>query len=145
QRLEPTDAVVVEATTNTWAVVSILEPHVAEVVVSNPLRTRAIAAAKVKTDRIDALVLAQLLRSGFLPPVWRPDPETRARRSLTAERARFSHDRTRIQNRIHAVLHQRLIEPPAGELFSRRGLAWLQTLELDDAGRAELDRGLRRL
>jgi hypothetical protein len=39
---------------NTWSVVALIEPHAAEVVVSNPLRTRAIAEAKVKTDRADA-------------------------------------------------------------------------------------------
>jgi transposase len=63
ERLRPQDRVVLEATTNTWAVVELLEPHVAEVVVGNPLRTRAIAEAKVKTDKVDAEVLAQLLRS----------------------------------------------------------------------------------
>ncbi len=98
-----------EATTNTWAVVAILEPFVAEVVVSNPLRTRAIAEAKIKTDRVDALVLAQLLRSDFLPRVWQPDADTRRRRALSTERANLVADRTRLKNRIHAVLHQRLI------------------------------------
>src|SRR5438034_7357767 len=54
--LRRTDRVALEATTNTWAVVSIVKPFVKEVVVSNPLQTRAIAAAKVKTDKVDALV-----------------------------------------------------------------------------------------
>ena len=55
--------VAVEATTNTWAIVRLLKPHVGEVVVSNPLATKAIAQAKVKTDKVDALVLANRLRS----------------------------------------------------------------------------------
>lgn len=46
--------VALEATTNTWAVVGLLTPLVKEVVVSNPLRTRAIASAKIKTDKVDA-------------------------------------------------------------------------------------------
>jgi hypothetical protein len=37
------------------------------VVVSNPLRTRAIAEAKIKTDKVDAEVLARLLAGGWLP------------------------------------------------------------------------------
>src|SRR6516164_6773507 len=65
-QLSAEDRVVVEATTNTWAVVAVLKPLVAEVVVSNPLTTRAIATAKVKTDKVDAHVLAQLLRCDFL-------------------------------------------------------------------------------
>ena len=56
-----------EATTNCWAVADVLRPHVAKVVVSNPMATKAIAQAKVKTDKVDAHVLAQLFRCDFLP------------------------------------------------------------------------------
>jgi transposase len=65
--LQPGDKVALEATTNTWEVVAILKPFVAEVVVSNPLKTKAIAEAKIKTDKVDAEVLAHLLRCDFLP------------------------------------------------------------------------------
>ena len=143
--LSPQYRVALEATTHTWAVVAILEPFVAEVVVSNPLRTRAIAAAKIKTDRVDALVLAQLLRSDFLPRVWQPDPQTRHLRSVSTERANLVADQTRLKNRIHAVLHQRLIEPPAGDLFQPASRRWLAQLELDPLGRHTLDRHLRQL
>jgi transposase len=54
--LQPSDKVALEATTNTWEVVAILKPFVAEVVVSNPLKTKAIAEAKIKTDKVDAEV-----------------------------------------------------------------------------------------
>ena len=137
--------VALEATTNTWAIVRILEPLVAEVVVSNPLRTRAIASAKIKTDKVDALVLAQLLRSDYLPSVWTPDEETRSLRHQTSERANLSADRTRLKNRIHAVLHQRLITPPVPDLFSRAGMSWLAQLSLDQQGRRALERHLRQL
>jgi hypothetical protein len=46
--------VAVEATFHTWPIVTLLEPLVAEVVVSNPLRTKAIAQAKIKTDKVGA-------------------------------------------------------------------------------------------
>jgi transposase len=144
-RLGPHCHVALEATTNTWAVAALLEPYVAEVVVSNPLRTRLIAEAKVKTDRVDALVLAQLLRADFLPRVWQPDEQTRRLRDLTARRASLTHDRTRIKNRIHAVLHQRLLAPPCKELFSQKGLAWLKALRVDPSGRAAIDSELRLL
>ena len=144
-RLTPDHHLALEATTNTWAVVTLLEPFVAEVVVSNPLRTRAIATAKIKTDRVDALVLAQLLRSDFLPRVWQPDADTRRRRALSTERANLVSDRTRLKNRIHAVLHQRLIEAPAGDLFQPASRRWLEQLELDPLGRQTLDRHLRQL
>jgi len=56
--LRPTDHVALEATTNCWAVADALRPHVARVVVSNPMATKAIAQAKVKTDKVDAHVLS---------------------------------------------------------------------------------------
>jgi transposase len=132
--------VAVEATTNTWPVAAILQPLVHKVVVSNPLRTRAIACAKIKTDKVDALALAQLVRTGYLPEVWIPDDETRLMRQRSTERAMLSSDRTRIKNRIHSVLHQRLIEAPSSDLFSRKNLAWLKELPLDPFGRDSLDR-----
>ena len=73
RRLHPTDEVVLEATGNTQAIVAALKAHVAKIVVANPLQVRLIAEAKVKTDKIDAAVLAQLYASGFLPEVWIPE------------------------------------------------------------------------
>ena len=140
--LQPTDHVVLEATTNTWAVVDLLTPHVAEVVVSNPTKTKVIAEANVKTDKVDAHVLAQLLRTGFVPRVWQPDAHTRMLRKLASRRAGLVADRTVIKNRIHAVLAQRLIVAPMASLFSRTGVTWLEGLALDEDGRREIDSDL---
>ena len=82
--LGPEDRVVVEATTNTWAIVELLEKHAGEVIVSHPGRTRAIADAKTKTDTIDAATLAELLAADYLPAVWQPDAATRSLRGRCA-------------------------------------------------------------
>jgi transposase len=144
-RLRPDDRVVLEATTNTWAVARVIRPHVAEVVVSNPMQTRAIAQAKVKTDKVDARILAQLLRCDFLPRVWEPSEAIQGLRCLVNRRAALVADRTAVKNRLHAVLAQRLIRPPVKQLFSRAGLAWLRGLELDGEGRLLIDSDLRLL
>ena len=86
QHLSRQHQVALEATFNTWEVADVLAPHVGSLTISNPLLTRAIAQAKVKTDKIDAAVLAHLLRLDYLPTVWRPDPGTRLLRSQTTER-----------------------------------------------------------
>ena len=78
--LHSTDRIVLEASVNTWAIADLLSAHAGQVIVSNPMRTRAIASAKVKTDRVDSAILAQLLAADFIPPVWTPDPTTRALR-----------------------------------------------------------------
>ncbi|MFN7963314.1 MAG: transposase [Thermoanaerobaculia bacterium] len=83
RHLGPEDQLALGATFHTWALVELLSPFVGRLVVSNPLRTQAIALAKVKTDRIDAKVLADLLRCGYLPEVWQPDEQTRRWRGLT--------------------------------------------------------------
>jgi transposase len=62
-----TDEVALEATGNTYAIARLLERQVGRVVVSNPQKTRAIAEAKVKTDKVDAAVLAGLLAADYLP------------------------------------------------------------------------------
>ena len=134
-----------ESTFNTWPVAELMAPFVKEVVISNPMRTRAIAEAKVKTDKVDALVLVTLLRLDYLPRVWQPDADTQLARRRSTERAMLVADRTRIKNRIHAVLHQRLLTPPVKELFSAAGLLWLEQLKIDEQGRESLHRQLRLL
>jgi len=88
------DEVALEATCNTHAIARLLERHVARVIVSNPQKTRAIAEARVKTDKVDAQVLAQLLAAGFLPSVWIADEETQALRRQVARRAHIVRQRT---------------------------------------------------
>jgi hypothetical protein len=68
--LAPADRVVMEATGNALAIARILEPHVAEVVLAHAKQVRAISHARVKTDRIDAKVLADLLAADLTPAVW---------------------------------------------------------------------------
>jgi transposase len=123
--LRPTDHVALEATTNSWAVADVLRPHVARVIVSNPMATKAIAQAKVKTDKVDAAVLAHLLRCDYLPDVWQPDAPTQRMRQLTGRRAALVQQRTALRNRIHSVLAMRLIETP-DYLFSKSGVQWLE-------------------
>jgi hypothetical protein len=74
--------VVVEATGNAASVAAVIAPHV-------------IAHAKIKTDTIDASVLAQLYASGFLPEVWIPDEPTQACASTRADRRSPPSDRAR--------------------------------------------------
>ena len=124
--LAPTDEVALEATGNTHAIVRLLEGHVARVVVSNPQKTRAIAEAKVKTDKVDAQILAQLLAADYLPGVWVADEDTQARRRQVARRAHLVRQRTRLKNQVQAILHRNLVPRcPAADLFGIKGRHWL--------------------
>lgn len=146
ESLAPDDQVAIEATVNTFAVAKLLEEHVARVVISNPLKTRAIAEAKIKTDQIDARVLAQLLAAGFLPEVWRPSEDLSALRRLVAQRTRIVRERTRLKNQIQAVLHRNLVPRcPAADLFGKKGRSWLADQELPADERILVESALRRL
>jgi transposase len=139
QQLGATDHVALEATTNTWAVVRAIEPFVAEVAVGNPLAIKHIAEAHVKTDKIDAEVLAQLLRCNYFPRVWQPDAATLALRELTARRTALVGQRTAVRNRIHATLAMRLLTYTKRDLFTRGGLVWLRQMPLDAQARLLID------
>jgi transposase len=152
QTLGPDDAVALEATFHTWAVWELLVPHAGRVVVANPLQVRAIAHARVKTDKVDAHILAQLLRLDFIPAVTMPEPETWQLRQLVTHQQLLSRKRTAIRNAIHGILHRKLLRGPHAEPFSIVGRKWLvaQTyspserlmLENDLALLDELDRRL---
>ena len=143
--LRADDEVVVEATGNTAAVVRLIAPHVRRVAIANPIQVRAIAWAKVKTDKIDAGVLAKLHASGFLPEVWSPDEDTQMLRRLVAERAGVVSHMTRLKNRVHALLHANLIPPYRGTLFGKGGRTWLAKQPIPEDQRRTVARHLDEL
>lgn len=145
EKLRRTDRVALEATTNTWPVVEILRPFVAEIVVGNAMKTKAIAEAKVKTDKVDAEVLAQLLRCDYLPSVWQPDASTQQLRGWITHRASLMTQRSRIKNHVQSQLGRLLIQPPCKVLWTKAGTAWLKTVELPTHERLILDSELRQL
>ena len=126
ESLAPDDRVVLEATGNALAIARILAPHVAEVVLAHAQQVRAISHARVKTDKIDARVLADLLAADLIPKVWVGDERTRTLRRLVSRRRGLVKRRTQVKNEISAVLQRNLKgRPPASDLFGRRGRAWL--------------------
>jgi transposase len=140
------DHVVVEATGNAAAVVEVLAPYVDRVVIANPKQVRLIAHAKIKTDAIDAAVLAKLYASGFLPEVWIPEEATLALRRQVARRTQLIRQRVRLKNHIQAILHAHLIPPcPHGNLTGISGRKWIVAQRLPDDERAAIDRHLAQI
>jgi hypothetical protein len=134
------DEVVIEATGNSTAVERILRPFVKRVVVANSRMVRAIAYARVKTDKIDAGILAKLHAGGFLPDVWVADDETQRQRRQTAERMGVLEQVVRTKGRIHATLHANLIPKYMGHLFGKAGKKWVAGLPLPDEEKAIIRR-----
>jgi transposase len=134
------DEVVIETTGNSAALERLLRPYVKRVAIANPRLVRAIAYARVKTDKIDARVLAKLHASGFLPEIWIADDDTQRRRRQTTERLGVLEQAVRTKGRIHAILHANLIPKYSGHLFGKAGKKWLGSLPLPDDERTILTR-----
>jgi len=146
QSLLPDDVVVIEATTGSDRIVSVLEAHELRVVVANTRKLKAISDAKAKTDRLDARTLAKLGMARMLDPVWTPDERTRTLRRLTNRRERLVRARTRAKNEAHGVLSRNLCErPPVTDAFGKAGRAWFAQLELPTDERLTLDGCLRQV
>jgi transposase len=125
--------VVFEACSFWPAFVDAVESEVAQLYMVHPQRVKAIASAKLKNDRVDSLTLAHLLRADLLPLAWLADRETRQRRTRTRVRIELGRLRTRLRNRIHALLHQQGLRPPVSDLFGKTGRVWLATAPLPPA------------
>ena len=131
--------VVLEATYGWEWLAELLEEADYDVHLAHPLRTRAIAAARVKTDAIDAKTLAHLLRAGFLPEAYIAPRELRDLRELLRHRATLTRMRSAVKNRVHAILAKHGIANEHSDLFGKGGREFLKTLELRDAPRRRLD------
>ena len=96
---------VVMESTGIWEYVyELIEGKGLEVYLANPLKVRAIAEAKIKTEKVDSEILAHLLRTDLLPTVWIGDQEMRDLKRLIAERVFLKRSSTKMKNRIHAEL-----------------------------------------
>ena len=102
----------------------------AEVRLVHPQRVKAIAAAKLKNDRIDSGILAHLLRCDLLPSAWMADAETQALRQQVRLRASLVRQRTRCKNQVHALLHQQGLRFAGSDLFGCQGRVWLAKVEM---------------
>jgi len=142
EHLQPTDQVVLEATTNAWTLYDQLAPLVQEVKIAHPLLVKLISAARVKTDTRDTLHLARLLAAGLIPQVWVPPAPVRELRVLVAHRQRLVRQRTQAANRLHSVLHAHQIAPPAGRLGSAGQQAWWDQLALSPVERLRVQQDL---
>ena len=72
--------VVIESTANWYWLYDLLTDQGFDVVISNPVKTKAIASARIKNDKLDSHMLAQLLRADLLATVYVSSRQTRQRR-----------------------------------------------------------------
>src|SRR5215216_8064462 len=96
--------IAVEATYGWEWLADVLEEAGYELHLAHPLRTKAIASARVKTDSVDSLTLAHLLRADLLPEAYIAPRELRDLRDLLRHRVALTRMRSALKNRVHALL-----------------------------------------
>jgi len=108
-----------------------------EVQLANAYKVRVIAEAQVKTDKIDARALANLLRGDLIPRLHVPSPRNRCRKNVLRQRVFWIRQRTMIRNRVHILVdRQRGVRVPVcRDLFGKQGMDWPETLALGRTGR----------
>jgi len=112
------------------------------VVLANPSRVRLIATSRTKTDKHDAKVLADLLRSNMLPLSYAPTNVIREQRQITRHRASLGRLKGVIKNKIHAILIRNGINQEFSDVFGVEGTNYLMSLDLSAIDRYQMDQYL---
>jgi transposase len=128
-----------ESTPSWYWLYDSLEDEGFDVKLSHPLRTKAIAYAKVKTDKVDSATLAHLLRSDLLPLSYVPERSVRLSRELLRYRASLVNIQTRVKNKIHMVLAKNNVNNEFSDLFGKSGIAFLHSLPLPETYKIALE------
>jgi len=119
-----------ETCINTYWLVEVLEEIGVPIAVGHALHLRLIAQARIKTDKIDARVIAELLRVDFFPRINLPPKEIREVRELLRGRVKLARSVTQAKNRIHGLLTRAGIDYETKELRGVGVEAWLAGLPL---------------
>lgn len=132
--------VAIEAGGQTAWIVDVLRELGAQVHVVHPLKVKWIAESKKKTDRVDAALLAHLLRIGGLPePVHVPQPRSREVRHLLVARRQLVTMRTRVINVIRGLLRQQQVVLPTRALSTLAGWARLKRVSVSASAQAVVE------
>lgn len=137
--LDADTQVVIESTASWYWLYDLLTEHQIPVVVSNPVKTKAIASARIKNDKLDSHMLAQLLRGDLLATVHVSNQQSRQLKELLRHRSKLVRDAVRMKNRIHNVMAKSNLNVPASDLFGKRGLAFLSEANLPLYQRHQVD------
>ncbi len=131
---------VIEATGTYRWLYDLLSPH-GTVLLAHPLRLRAMIQRRAKTDKLDAILLAQLLRIDQIPLAYVPPKKYQHLRELTRHRTRLARGQAQAKIKLRALLARLNRVAPYKQPFGPRGLAWFRSQDfgpIDNLIRDEL-------
>ena len=124
---------VVEAGYNWGTVYEMLTSIGIETKVGHPSKIKAIASAKIKTDKRDSETLAYLLKADLIPEIYVPPKEHRELKFVLRERMSMVKDKTRIKNKIHNLLvRNRVLPEKMSDIFGKTGMKYINSLDLEE-------------
>lgn len=139
--------VVVEAGTNWMWFTKALEDGGCQVVLAHPTKVKAIASARIKTDKIDAKTLCHLLRGNLIPESYIAGKAIQDNRELSRARISLVHDQTMLKNRVMAILTKQNLKFEGTDTFGTKGRVWLgdKLTALSESERKVVNLYLKRL
>lgn len=138
-QLEDEVTVAVEATWNWYWLQELFEDHGIAMKLVHPQRAKAIASARIKTDKIDSEILAHLLRTDLLPEAYICTKQTRLLRERLRYRASLVRLVAQLRHKLHAIVAKNGLRLPHRNILSTRSFAYLRDVSLADAFREAID------
>jgi transposase len=128
--------VVIESMTGARFVHEVLSGEGLDVRIADARRAKAagelLGQVGAKTDRLDALLLAELARRDLVPEIWLPGIAVRQTRERSRFRIHLVQHRTMLKNRIHQTLITHGVTVGEADLFGRNGRERLERLRLPE-------------
>jgi transposase len=132
-------SIALEATRGWYWMVDFLQNQGFDVKLVHAKKARIIAESTIKTDKVDAKILAHLNRCNFLPEAYIASPQRRSERELLRYHISLVKIQTSLKNRIHGILSKHNIQQDFTDVFGRSGREFLKDLALPTIFRLELD------
>ena len=142
-QLEDEVTVAVEATWNWYWLQELFEDHQIPMKLVHPQRAKAIASARIKTDKIDSEILAHLLRTDLLPEAYICTRETRLLRERLRYRASLVRLVAQLRHKLHAIVAKNGLRLPNRNILSKKSLSYLREVSLAEPFRQAIDGYLR--
>lgn len=130
---------VFEASRNWPRYAELIQPYCTKVVMAHPLKVRAIASARIKTDVIDSNTLSDLLRANLIPESFMPPLDIVELREILRYRAGLSRMRGQLKTKAKNILSREGKKCEFDEVTGKKARLWVNNLELNSLNRKELD------
>lgn len=143
EQFQPFRAVIEATGTYRW-LFGLLAP-IGTVLLAHPLRLRAMVQRRSKTDRLDAMLLADLLRINQIPLAHIPSEKHQMLRDITRHRSRMSRGQAESKTILRWILARHNVTAPYKYPFGPRGRYWLTRQDFGPADNQVRDELLARL